>query len=42
VSDLKVPRDLQSRVRKYLERNPAKRWDAAVGAIGRECRMRRK
>jgi hypothetical protein len=42
VSDLKVPRDLQSRVRKYLERNPAKRWDAAVGAIVRECRTRRK
>ena len=32
-SEVKVPRDLQARVRDYLRQHPAARWDEAVAAI---------
>jgi DNA topoisomerase VI subunit B len=32
-SEVKVPRDLQVKVRTYLKKHPTMRWDEAVGAI---------
>jgi hypothetical protein len=32
-SEIKVPKDLQRRVRKYLKERPQERWEEAVSAI---------